>query len=67
MISRIQFLLNWYFVKLCPNKVKSGFKKNTKLVESGFLMIIRIYAKALEYEFYLILSKTIAEHLNGRE
>ncbi|CAC9597870.1 hypothetical protein [uncultured Gammaproteobacteria bacterium] len=44
MISRIQFLSNCFF-KLCPNKAKTGFKKNTKLVKSGFLMIIHIYSK----------------------
>ncbi|CAC9611087.1 hypothetical protein [uncultured Gammaproteobacteria bacterium] len=33
------------FFKLCPNKAKTGFKKNTKLVKSGFLMIIHIYSK----------------------
>ncbi|CAC9437554.1 hypothetical protein [uncultured Gammaproteobacteria bacterium] len=45
MISRIQFLPNWYFFKLCPSKAKAGFKKITKLVKSGFLMIIHIYTK----------------------
>ncbi|SMN13317.1 hypothetical protein BHECKSOX2_308 [Bathymodiolus heckerae thiotrophic gill symbiont] len=39
-------MLNWYFFKLCPSKAKAGFKKITKLVKSGFLMIIHIYAKA---------------------
>ncbi|CAB9540510.1 hypothetical protein BROOK1789B_1285 [Bathymodiolus brooksi thiotrophic gill symbiont] len=34
-----------FFFKLCPSKAKAGFKKNTKLVKSGFLMIIHIYAK----------------------
>ncbi|CAC9436778.1 hypothetical protein BHECKSOX2_1178 [Bathymodiolus heckerae thiotrophic gill symbiont] len=28
MISRIQFLSNWYFFKLCPSKAKARFKKN---------------------------------------
>ncbi|SMN16138.1 hypothetical protein CRYPD_885 [uncultured Candidatus Thioglobus sp.] len=30
MISRIQFLSNWYFFKLCPSKAKAKarFKKN---------------------------------------
>ncbi|CAC9628737.1 hypothetical protein [uncultured Gammaproteobacteria bacterium] len=37
--------MNWYFFKLCPSKAKAGFKKITKLVKSGFLMIIHIYAK----------------------
>jgi hypothetical protein len=38
-----------FFKKLCyaifEKKVRAGFKKITKLVKSGFLMIIHIYAK----------------------
>ncbi|SMN14247.1 hypothetical protein CRYPD_409 [uncultured Candidatus Thioglobus sp.] len=45
MISRIQFLSNWYFFQPCSSKTKTGFKKITKLVKSGFLMMIHIYAK----------------------
>ncbi|CAC9447907.1 hypothetical protein [uncultured Gammaproteobacteria bacterium] len=48
MIIRIQFLSNWCFFKLCPSKVEAGFKKIIKLVKSGFLMIIHIYAKTSE-------------------
>jgi hypothetical protein len=39
------------FFKLCPSKAKAGFKKITKLVKSGFLMIIRIYAKVSHNKF----------------
>ncbi|SHA25569.1 hypothetical protein BTHERMOSOX_1365 [Bathymodiolus thermophilus thioautotrophic gill symbiont] len=33
------------FLKPCPSRAKAGFKKITKWVKNGFLMIIHIYAK----------------------